>query len=169
MILGFAHPAIVVRDLDTATQFYCDAFGFSIFSSDTESWENKPAIDAAIGLANSSAKGRMLSGHNCFLELFCFEKPTSHAVDPRDNQPCDYGLRHLCFYVDDVEVEYQRLLGLGAQRLGTPQKKQGITAVYLRDPEGNIIELAEFPDEREDLRKLPGLSRLQEFSGHVQS
>lgn len=169
MILGFGHPAIVVRDLDAATQFYCEAFGFSVFSSESESWQNEPAVDAAIGVENSSAKGRMLSGHNCFLELFRFERPKSSAGDPRGDQPYDYGLRHLCFYVDDIEAEYERLLGLGAESLGTPQKKHGISAVYLRDPEGNIIEIAEFPNSREDLRNLPGVTRLQEFSGYVQS
>ena len=72
MILGFAHPAIVVKNLDRAINFYCQAFGFRELSEQFESWRDVPAIDAAIGLHDSAVRGRMLAGHNCFLELFQF-------------------------------------------------------------------------------------------------
>lgn len=161
MILGFAHPAIVVRDLERATRFYCDAFGFRVFSEANEGWSDNPVIDAAIGLIDSSVTGRMLAGHNCFLELFRFDAPSTTAPPPHAFDASGLGLRHLCFYTDDVEQEYHRVIGLGGLPLGTPQKALGVTAVYLRDPEGNIIELAEFPCESEDLRNLPGVSCLQ--------
>jgi catechol 2,3-dioxygenase-like lactoylglutathione lyase family enzyme len=161
MILGFAHPAIVVKDLDRATEFYCDAFGFREFSGQFESWRDTPAIDAAVGLQDSAVKGRMLAGHNCFLELFQFEKPEVSGPDPRDLLAHELGIRHLSFFVDDIEVEYHRLLALGASPLGTPQKSKGVTAVYLRDPEGNIVEIAEVPHPSEDLRLLPGVNKLQ--------
>lgn len=161
MILGFAHPALVVKDLTKMRSFYCDAFGFVPFSEDTESWQDNPAIDAAIGVTASSVRGCMLAGHNCFLELFEFLEPASHAAPPEHCLPQDAGLRHLCFYVDDLDAEWSRLLALGATPLGTPQKLQGVPAVYMRDPEGNIIELAEMTNPGEDLRHLPGIDRLQ--------
>ena len=164
MILGFAHPAIVVRDLERVTRFYCDAFGFRVFSEANEGWCNNSAIDAAIGLNHSNVTGRMLAGHNCYLELFRFDSPSGSAPPPQTLNAAELGLRHLCFYTDDVELEYQRVIDLGGSPLGTPQKDRGITAVYLRDPEGNIIELAEFPSESEDLRNLPGVNCLQGVS-----
>ena len=36
-------------------------------------------------------------------------------------------------------------------------------AVYLRDPFGNIIELCEIPNERENPTNLPGVNALSEF------
>lgn len=161
MILGFAHPAIVVLDLERATQFYCDAFGFRKFSDADEGWYDNSAIDAAIGLDNSHVTGRMLAGHNCYLELFRFHKPLGTTPSPDTFNAAGLGLRHLCFYTDNVTQEYQRVIDLGGIPLGTPQRDRGITAVYLRDPEGNILELAEFPCESEDLRNLPGVSCLQ--------
>lgn len=165
MILGFAHPALVVDDLERARRFYEQAFGFRVSSE--EGWSSAPAIDAAIGSAGSSCRGYMLAGHNCFLELFEFSRPDPVGPAPVELPPHARGIRHLCFFVDDVEAEHARVLALGAQPLGTPQKNAGITAVYLRDPEGNIIELAEFPAEDEDLRRLPGISALQTEVGHV--
>lgn len=167
MILGFAHPAIVVSNLERAIRFYCDGFGFKRFSQEHESWSDNVDIDAAIGSRGSAVNGCMLAGHNCYLELFEFTAPEQCGPDPASLGPHERGIRHISFYVDDVESEYQRLLELGAQALGAPQKSAGITAVYIRDPDGNIVELAEFPTPEENLANLPGISSLQSELGHV--
>ena len=165
MILGFSHPAIVVADLERMIDFYTKAFEFKPLSRQFESWDNNSAIDAAIGLNHSSVTGAMLAGHNCYLELFQFRSPCSDAVQPDAISAAGAGLRHLCFYTDDVSGDYHRLLELGANALGSPQAD--IPAVYLRDPEGNIIELAEFPSGIENLVNLEGISRLQEHTINV--
>ena len=160
MILGFAHPAIVVEDLDRASEFYCHAFGFRELSEDF-SWRDSPVIDDALGLKDSAVRVRMLAGHNCFLELFQFEKPEATGPAPQQLLAHEIGIRHISFFVDDIEAEYDRLIALGASPLGTPQKSKGIPAVYLRDPEGNIVELSEVTHPAEDLRQLPGVNKLQ--------
>lgn len=167
MILGFAHPAIVVSDLERAVRFYCEAFGFRRFSSEHESWSDSPAIDAAIGAQGSTVVGCMLAGHNCYLELFEFTAPGQTGPDPGLLGAHERGIRHISFFVDDVVSEYQRLIDLGAQSLGTPQTQAGIKAVYIRDPDGNIVELTEFPTPKEDLRNLPGIAALQSEIPHV--
>lgn len=160
MILGFAHPAIVVENLDRAVEFYCHAFGFRELSEEF-SWRDFPEVDAALGLHDSAVRVRMLAGHNCFLELFQFEKPEATGPAPQQLKAHEVGIRHISFFVDDIEAEYHRLIALGASPLGTPQKSKGIPAVYLRDPEGNIVELAEVIHPAEDLRQLPGVNKLQ--------
>lgn len=167
MILGFAHPAIVVSDLERAVDFYCEAFGFRRFSSEHESWRDNPAVDAAIGSQGSAVAGCMLAGHNCYLELFEFAAPEQTGPDPGSLGAHEPGIRHISFFVDDVVSEYQRLLDLGAQALGVPQTQAGIMAVYIRDPDGNIVELTEFPSPEEDLRNLPGIAALQSEVHHV--
>jgi catechol 2,3-dioxygenase-like lactoylglutathione lyase family enzyme len=167
VILGFAHPAIVVRDLERAARFYGEAFGFRRLGSDLENWQDNPDIDAAIGCEGSAVNGCMLAGHNCYLELFEFTAPKQQGPAPEILGPHELGIRHIAFYVDDVSAEYERVLGLGASPLGVPRPEAGITAVYLRDPDGNVIELAEFPTPEEDLRHLPGVSCLQSEVAHV--
>mgnify|MGYP000063640682 FL=1 len=80
MILAFAHPGIVVPDLEKAIDFYTKAFGFRLLS-DQEGWENSPETDRAIGCPDSASRGAMLAGHNCYLELFEYKSPTQTA-DP---------------------------------------------------------------------------------------
>jgi catechol 2,3-dioxygenase-like lactoylglutathione lyase family enzyme len=89
VILGFAHPGIVVPDLEQAREFYERALGFRVIGA--EGWSDNPDLDRAIGLEGS--------------------------------------------------------------------------AVYPRDPFGNLIELAEVPSEQEQLTQLPGVNAAAAFTG----
>jgi len=166
MILAFAHPGLVVPDLELARDFYHRMFGFEVISE--EGWSDSPEMDRAIGLNGSSCRGLMMKGHNCFLELFKFDSSTAET-DPAQHPTADMpGIRHLAFYVDDCRAEYQRLKGLGGIALGEPagDDKAGY-AVYCRDPFGNIIELAEIPTPSESPLNLPGVSCLDEYKGYT--
>ena len=164
MILGFAHPAIVVSDLGKARAFYEAMFGFRYFCE--EGWKNNPTINSIIGTSGSACKGVTLAGHNCYLELFEFEAPGPDGKDPAALGPHEPGIRHLCFHVDDCRAEFRRLLDLGGSALGEPTDMgNGVYIVYCRDPFGNIIELAELPTPDEDPRNLPGVNKLGDYSG----
>lgn len=164
MILGFAHPGLVVSDLERARTFYEKMFGFRHFCD--EGWQNNKTVDKAIGITGSACKGYTLAGHNCYLELFEFSAPDQAAASPADLGPNDLGIRHLAFFVDDCRAEYRRLLDLGGEVLGEPTDLgDGVYAVYCRDPFGNIIELAELPSKQEDLRNLPGVDKLGDYDG----
>ena len=164
MILAFAHPCLVVPDLEKASRFYQQMFGFEVISN--EGWKDSPEMDRAVGLKQSSCSGMLMKGHNCFLELFHFDAPASKATSPLDINAAAPGIRHLAFYVDDCKAEYQRLLDLGGIALGEPAgDDESGYAVYCRDPFGNIIELAEIPDPRESPLKLQGVCSLDNFTG----
>jgi catechol 2,3-dioxygenase-like lactoylglutathione lyase family enzyme len=109
VILAFAHPCLVVDDVERARAFYEQMFGFRVINR--EGWSNNPLIDSAIGSKNSTSRGYMLAGHNCYLELFEFDAPAQHGPAPAELGPHERGIRHLSFYVDDCRAEYQRCLG----------------------------------------------------------
>jgi len=164
VILGFAHPGLVVPDLGKAREFYERMFGFRYFCD--EGWHDSAPADATVGLRNSSCRGVTLAGHNCYLELFEFDRPEPSASNSAELGPQEYGIRHLCFHVDDCRAEHQRLLDLGGSVLGEPTEvAPGAFAVYCRDPFGNIIELAELPTPEEDPRNLPGINSLGDYTG----
>jgi glyoxylase I family protein len=164
MILAFAHPGLVVPDLEKASQFYQRMFGFEVISN--EGWKDSPEMDRAIGLSSSSCRGLMMKGHNCFLELFEYDSPIQEATSVSHLGAASPGIRHLAFYVDDCKAEYQRLKDLGGIALGEPAgDDESGYAVYCRDPFGNIIELAEIPNPAESPLKLPGVSCLGQFTG----
>jgi glyoxylase I family protein len=164
VILAFAHPGLVVPDLDKASRFYQQMFGFEVIS--TEGWKESSEMDRAIGLKNSSCRGLMMKGHNCFLELFEYYTPSIDAETASEMGANVPGIRHLAFYVDDCKAEYQRLIDLGGIALGEPagDEDSGF-AVYCRDPFGNIIELAEVPSPSESPLNLPGVSGLGAHTG----
>jgi catechol 2,3-dioxygenase-like lactoylglutathione lyase family enzyme len=159
MILAFAHPCLVVPDLERAREFYEQMFGFEMLSN--EGWSDDPDADRATGLKESACRGYMLKGHNCFLELFEFTAPESENPQSRFPHANDPGIRHLAFFVDDCWQEYDRLQRLGGLAMGVPAgDAENGYAVYCRDPFGNIIELAEIPNPEECPTRLPGVSRL---------
>ena len=165
MILAFAHPCLVVPDLERARDFYQQMFGFEVISE--EGWSDDPDLDGATGLEQSACRGYMMKGHNCFLELFEFSAPESKEHQSRYVNANEPGIRHLAFYVDDCWFEYERLQQLGGIAMGVPagDSENGF-AVYCRDPFGNIIELAEIPSPQECPTQLPGISRLAGQTDH---
>jgi catechol 2,3-dioxygenase-like lactoylglutathione lyase family enzyme len=167
VILAFAHPAIVVDDLERAREFYEKMFGFKVIGN--EGWSDNDLLDRAIGSRGSSCKGYMMAGHNCCLELFEFESPPQEATVKTMAGPHEQGIRHLSFYVDDCQHEYERMLALGGSVLGEPVDiGGGIHGVYGRDPFGNIIELCEIASPDEHPTSLPGIARLSDYEGPSQ-
>ncbi len=163
MILAFAHPGLVVPDLEKARQFYERMFGFKVINN--EGWENAPEVDQAIGLNNSASRGYLMAGHNCHLELWEYSAPNKIGPQPYALGAQELGIRHLAFYVDDCRAECRRLEELGGNTLGEPiGSDEGGYVVYCRDPFGNIIELCEIPSPDEDPTRLPGVSRLGDFA-----
>ena len=77
------------------------------------------------------------------MELWEYSRP--EPVDHRQ-RPCDYGYPHFCLQVDGIEAEYGRLSAAGMEFAGPPVNFGGSSAIYGKDPFGNIIELYEIRD-----------------------
>ena len=161
MILAFAHPGIVVPDLEKAIEFYNKMFGFKIIGN--EGWSDSEGYDMAIGLKQSAAKGVIMAGHNCHIELFEYASPEQTIAPPETFLAHETGIRHIAFYVDDPQKELDRLIALGGSALGSLPEGGG--AVYARDPFGNIIELCQIPTPEESPVNLPGVEKLGDFEG----
>lgn len=165
MILAFAHPGLVVPDLERAREFYEQMFGFSVLGE--EGWSDSPVADRGVGLKGSATRGYLLAGHNCHLELWQYSAPQSTGHDPATLLTHEHGIRHLAFYVDDVQVETERFIALGGSALGEPIGGDGAPWVaYLRDPFGNIIELCTVASPKEEPTMLPGVDCLGDYTGN---
>lgn len=139
MIKGFHHPAIVVPHLEKAREFYEEILGFTVVEE--LSWDNPSRKhDQITGLENSAAQAYLMKCNNTYLELFQYKSPAAdyEGHQPSANEP---GIRHLAFEVDDAQVEYERLVRAGGMPINQPYIfPEGGSAVYCRDPFGNIIE-----------------------------
>ena len=164
MIMGFHHPGLSVPDLEKARSFYEKLLGFKVVGE--ESWEApSPTYDQGVGLKNSAARGYLLQGSNTYLELFEYSLPKP-AGDPSSRGANDYGITHLCFQVDDVQQEYERLQTLGGITMNPPiEFPEGGGAVYCRDPFGNIIEFTTAGNGYPAVKDLPAVADEVPFAG----
>jgi len=134
------HPGIVVPDLEAAANFYSTLTGFEIVRE--TSWTTDHVIfNKVVGLKGSAARLCLLRGKNSYLELFEYSAPASNAV-PGEREASDYGIRHLCFEVVSVATVLKQVVALGGSQINDPvTNESGTTAVYCRDPFGNLLEL----------------------------
>jgi catechol 2,3-dioxygenase-like lactoylglutathione lyase family enzyme len=131
------HPGIVVPDMDRALAFYRSLLDMRLVK---ESWLEQPSdiFDAITGLRDAVFRVCLLQGENFFIELFEFKEQSPGSEDLPASTP---GIRHLCIQVPEVESALARLLDLGGTALGEVRTVPGGgTAVYCRDPFGNILE-----------------------------
>jgi glyoxylase I family protein len=144
-IRGIRHAAISTPDLDRAIVFW-GHLGFSV----TREWEwqtGVEVIDALIDTPDSAARAALLEGLGTELELFEFAAPPQPSATSEPRPVHHHGYTHLCFEVDAIDVDIDRLASVGMTFWGPPiEDRGGQQMIYGRDPDGNVIELVQPPD-----------------------
>lgn len=143
MIVGIHHVAIGVPDFEQGLAFYRDTLGLEVVES-SEFDGKLELVDRAIGLPRVTAKMAMLKAANAFIELWQYSNP---EPNDRRGRPCDYGYVHFALQVDGIESEYERLVAAGMEFAGEPVNFGTASAIYGKDPFGNVIELYEIRDK----------------------
>jgi len=135
--LSAHHAAVTVADLDRAVAFYRDTFDFDVIDRFEVAGE---AFATAVGVPDATGRFAHLDGGGVRVELVEYE-PQGDAVERADlNQP---GAHHLGLAVDDVDAFHDRLSG-DVDTLSDPRTTDsGTRILFLRDPEGNLIEVIE--------------------------
>jgi len=138
------HTAISTGNLERAIFFYRDLFGFEVATK--FDWVGSERTDRIMGLSGTAGRATMLRKGNAMLEIFEFSAPSPQPADSR-RPVCDHGLTHICFEVQDIHAEYERLVEAGMV-FHCPPQKIGSTewATYGRDPDGNVIEFIQIGD-----------------------
>ena len=146
MIIGIHHACISTHDLERLRAFYCDLFGLEEVMR--FAWERGNELtDSIVGLKDSAAEFVYLRSGNAHLELFQYSNPIPKDR-PADWRVNDYGISHICFEVTDIDAEFARLSAAGMRfQNDAPIDAMGLLHVaYGFDPDGNIVELIQFPD-----------------------
>jgi glyoxylase I family protein len=152
MIQGIDHLNVVVADMARSLTFYCGVLGFT---KTKEAQLSGDWIERIVGLKGVRAHAVFieLPGGGPRIELLNYETPAGVVLreNSRANTP---GLRHFALRVSDVAAMAAKLRAAGAEVFSEPVRVPGgvvefeagatKTLVYFLDPDGVIIELAEY-------------------------
>ncbi|MCE8545797.1 VOC family protein [Ruegeria pomeroyi] len=140
--MRLAHVSLIARDAPALAEFYCTALGCSPRRSATRlsgAW-----VGRGIGLPGAEILSIWLNLPDSgapFLEIQQFALNPGHPPP----QPDTPGLRHLAFATADIEATARAILASGGSQQGEitdlGSAEHPCRALYMRDPEGNLIEL----------------------------
>lgn len=120
------HVRLLTLNFDKTFLFYRDIMGFTV------TWGNLGNVYAHFALPGGG-------------ELALFNKQLMFLAINEQAKPASPEQDHfmLCITVDDVDAYYKRLQAKGVAFITEPEdhKDWGMRSVYLRDPEGNLVEL----------------------------
>ena len=130
MITGIGHLAFRVTDLERSLDFYCGKLGFQeAFRLEREGQPSPWIVYLRLG-------------PNQFVELF--PQGTEGTVAPRGMAA---GYNHYCLVVDDMAATLAELRERGLEISGEPiQGTDTNWQFWLRDPDGNAIELMQIAE-----------------------
>ncbi|ESZ89118.1 MAG: hypothetical protein Q27BB25_00110 [Blastomonas sp. CACIA14H2] len=142
MITGLHHTGLVVSDLDAAIAFFTSQQAFAVASrfdlADT------PENRAMLQMDDARARVALLRGTLGAIELFEYSD-AGHCANP-GREVYSAGIRHICLQQDLSDSLYDGFVSAGAASHSRPSGLgTGNSYVYIRDPEGNIIELEGVP------------------------
>jgi predicted enzyme related to lactoylglutathione lyase len=142
---AYAHTNLIARDWQQLAQFYQLVFGCTPVPP--ERHLRGQDLERGTGVADSEVHGvhLRLPGHGeqgPTLEIFTYAR-LADGIMPAVNRP---GFAHIAFGVSDVAEAQLAVVEAGGDIVGdvvTIQLPTGakVTWCYVRDPEGNIIEL----------------------------
>lgn len=141
----FGHTNVVARDWRALSSFYQRVFGCVPVPPERD--YAGPELEAGTGVRGASVRGvhLRLPGHGPegpTLEIYSYGVAAA-SVRPEVNRP---GFAHIAFVVPDVSAAQSAALEAGGAAVGeivTLATATGarVTWCYVRDPEGNVIEL----------------------------
>lgn len=143
--MKFAHVNLIAKDWKKLSRFYIDVFGCEPLYPERNlsgKW-----IDQLTGIENAVIRGihLKLPGYpeGPTLEIFAYSPALHRSQDPKVNQQ---GFGHIAFRVEDIPPLINDIVEAGGEKYGELVKKEVpgagvLTVIYMKDIEGNIIEL----------------------------
>ena len=144
-IEGTHHTSYTVSDMNRSLAFYRDLLEFEVFSE-------RPAVTSTyfrtiIGFPDAIVYTVLLRipGSDHVLELLQYKHPQGVKQDMTPNNP---GSSHIAYIVDDLQSIYKRLREAEIEFVTPPVyldegPNKGGWALYMKDPDGIIVELCQ--------------------------
>jgi predicted enzyme related to lactoylglutathione lyase len=145
IVANYVHTNLIARDWKRLVRFYTDVFGCERKSPERDmsgEWLDRVT---SLRYAHLTGVHLRLPGYEDdgpTLEVFSYDQVIERDL-PEANQ-C--GFAHIAFAVDDVDQALQAVVAAGGSAVGSIATTEvsgvgSLRVVYVRDPEGNIVEL----------------------------
>ncbi|WP_336023726.1 VOC family protein [Halobellus salinisoli] len=129
------HVGVTVADLDRSVAFYRDTLGLPELARFSVGGD---AFSTGVGIENAQASFVHLDAGDLRVELVSYNSTGEPQEYSRIDRP---GATHLALTVDDVTAYYDSLSS-DVETVSEPQTTEsGTTIFFIRDPEGNLIEV----------------------------
>lgn len=143
MIKHFDHVTIVVRDVDQAKKF----FGLLGFREDKSVVIAGEQFSSYMGVGDMEAEHVTLvlpdASPRLEVQLLKYRRPDPVA-DPNVTNLNKLGFNHICFAVDDVEAELEKLKAHDVETRNDIMDFHGRKLIFITGPEGITVELSEW-------------------------
>lgn len=140
-VSNFLHVGMTVKDLDRTIAFYTRYFGFRLEMRGVFSEEFMGSHHELYRLPRGAFSDFcfLRSPDGMALEVFQFH-PGAEAEEEKWNQP---GYTHICLKVSDIFQTYEQMKAEGIEFFFAPDMRAVPEEhwVFLKDPDGNLIEL----------------------------
>lgn len=142
---GFVHSGITVKNLEDALEFYVGILGFTLMKRQTNDTDYIHDIVKIPGLKKIEI-AFVKTPDGQLIELLEYIGLDTYSGESRS---CDYGTGHICLGVTNLDAMFQELSDKGVQFKSdkvvtiTAGNHKGAKAVYMKDPDGYLIELME--------------------------
>ena len=143
--IKYVHTNLIAKDWRKLSLFYINVFGCKpVYPERNLSGE---WIDKLTKINHVEVKGIHLQLPGYIenaptLEIFEYNQKENN---PEPMQINDFGFSHIAFHVDNVEEMLEKVIDCGGKKFGELVKTENnigkLTAIYVTDPEGNIIEI----------------------------
>lgn len=147
---------ITVSDMDRALTFYRDVLTFEPVSDTEVSGDAYERLTGVFGARIRIVRLRLGSEA---IELIQYVAPEGRPI-PADSRSNDRWFQHIAIVTGDMDAAYARLRAARVRHASTgPQtlpawnpNAGGIRAFYFKDPDGNPLEILQFPPGKGDPR-----------------
>ena len=141
--IWFHHLGVSVRDIDGSIDWWQRMLGFT--------------LERRYVLESIPAEIAMMANGALHVELLC--KPGSRPADAERRVPDDdlqtCGNKHIALSVANVRAMVEVLKAKGVDVVWVKDLPNGRSASFIRDNEGNLIELVQFPKVAQSVAIVP--------------
>lgn len=153
-IKSLSHVGLTVSNFEKAVKFYSDIFVFKLISEQTLDKEQVELLYPLYKLHDLTVRlGFLRAPKGGVVEIFEFSN-TKSSEHPIWNKP---GLTHFTIDVNNVSKWYEKLSAKGIHFFSKPQVTDGNEWVFLKDPDGNLIELIDLKMNYTIIRLIGGV------------